>query len=286
MKQILLIKMMLGLAMVSFAREAQPLDTLYANEKMNLALFFPSEIRQGIVGADNFVFSYNKDKGQSLGLLKASKGTLSNLLVITSDGNVYSYIIQYAEVLNELNRFVTLSERIGDENKGELLISPERDSIPSLAIHAASIPKDSIQIERKKYSPQFLQKSCATLLQRPERRNILKRKDEISLGIKNLVYYEDLVFLQLELKNDSGIDYEIDDLKVAVVSGNDKRKASFQSIPLTPQYVFKMPNKISHGKTSRFVYILPKFTLGDNEKLELSLSEIKGNRELVLRRKL
>lgn len=286
MKQILLIKMILGLAMVSFAREAQPLDTLYANEKMNLALFFPSEIRQGIVGADNFVFSYNKDKGQTLGLLKASKGTLSNLLVITSDGNVYSYIIQYAEVLNELNRFVTLSERIGDENKGKMMASPERDSIPSSVLHATSILKNSIKIERKKYSPQFLQKSCATLLQRPERRNNVKRKDGISLGIKNLVYYEDLVFLQLELKNDSGIDYEIDDLKVAVVSGHDKRKASFQSLPLNSQYVFKIPNKIRNGETSRFVYVLPKFTLGDNEKLELRLSELKGNRELVFRRRL
>ena len=283
MKQILLIKMILGLAMVSFAREAQPLDTLYANEKMNLALFFPSEIRQGIVGADNYVFSYNKDKGQTLGLLKASKGTLSNLLVITTDGNVYSYIIQYAEVLNELNRFVTLSERIGDENKGEIRASPERDSIPSLAIHAASIPKDLIQIEKKKYSPQFLQKSCATLLQRSEQRNIVKRKDGISLGIKNFVYYEDLVFLQLELKNDSGIEYEIDDLKVAVVSGNDKHKTSYQSLTLNSQYVFKMPDKIRHGGTSRFVYVIPKFTLGNNEKLELCLSELKGNRDLVLR---
>lgn len=88
------------------------------------------------------------------------------------------------------------------------------------------------------------------------------------------------------ISDDSGIDYEIDNLKVAVVSGNVKRKASFQSIPLTPQYVFKIPNKIRNGETSRFVYILPKFALGDNEKLELKLNEQKGNRGLILKGKI
>ena len=37
------------------------LDTLYANETKNVALFFPSPLRQGIVVSDFFVFSFNRD---------------------------------------------------------------------------------------------------------------------------------------------------------------------------------------------------------------------------------
>ncbi len=84
------------------------LDTIWANEKMNLALFFPAEIRQGIVGSEDFVFTYNREKGQTLGLLKAVEGEPSNLLVITVEGNVYSYIIGYSE---ELWNSIDLSSR-------------------------------------------------------------------------------------------------------------------------------------------------------------------------------
>ena len=257
----------------SNGQETSKLDTIYANEKMNLALFFPTNIRQGIVGAENFVFSYNRERAQPLGLLKATKGNPSNLLVVTIDGKVYSYIIKYSKELTEMNRFVSVSESIGHEQRRLPLVI--RDTIQS----------DSNSVVKKQYSNDFLERSCIALLKQPERKSIIKRKEGMLLGITNMVYYEDLVFVQFEIKNESGVDFDIDYLKVAMVIGNDKRRASYQSVPLVPQFIFKMPNKTRHGETSRFVYVIPKFTLGDNEKLELSLKELKGNRELALRRK-
>jgi len=274
MKRTFLIILFAMMVSISFAQEPQQLDTIYANEKMNLALFFPTNIRQGIVGANNYVFSYNRERAQPLGLLKATKGNQSNLLVITTDGKVYSYIIAYSENLPEKNRFVSFSESIGHEHQREPLVV--RDTIKS----------DSNLVVRKQYPETFLKKSSSAILEQPERKNIYKRKQDISLAIKNMVYYEDLVFIQFEIKNESGIDFDIDYLKLALVIGNGKRKASYQSVPLIPNYVHKMPKKTRHAETSRFVYVIPKFTLGDNEKLELCLKELKGNRELILRRKL
>ncbi|MGB3150202.1 MAG: conjugal transfer protein, partial [Maribacter sp.] len=47
----------------SMAMVAQkPLDTIYANDQKNVALFFPNSIRQGITGASHFVFTYNREK--------------------------------------------------------------------------------------------------------------------------------------------------------------------------------------------------------------------------------
>ncbi|MRI00259.1 DUF4138 domain-containing protein [Kriegella sp. EG-1] len=274
MKHTFLIILLATLGINLFAQESQQLDTIYANEKMNLALFFPTNIRQGIVGANNYVFSYNRERAQPLGLLKATKGKQSNLLVVTTDGKVYSYIIKYADSLNELNRFVSFSESIGHEHQRESLVI--RDTIQL----------DSNMVVHKQYPKAFLEKSSEAMLEQPERKNIFKRKEGVSLAIKNMVYFEDLVFMQLEIKNESGIDFDIDYLKVAMVIGNEKRRASYQSVPLKPQYVYKMPEKTRHAETSRFVYVLPKFTLGDNEKLELRLKELKGNRELILKRRL
>lgn len=51
--------------------KTQILDTIYANDTKNVALFFPEPIRQGVTGADNFVFTYNREKEQYFGLLQA-----------------------------------------------------------------------------------------------------------------------------------------------------------------------------------------------------------------------
>ena len=79
--------------------QQSPLDTIYANDEKNVALFFPDPIRQGITGSDNFVFTYNREKQQYFGLLQAKPGKESNLLVINQNGSIFSYIVRYKEQL-------------------------------------------------------------------------------------------------------------------------------------------------------------------------------------------
>ena len=69
------------------AQTTQLLDTIYANDTKNVALFFPEPIRQGITGSDNFVFTYNREKEQYFGLLQAKPGKESNLLVVNRNGS-------------------------------------------------------------------------------------------------------------------------------------------------------------------------------------------------------
>ena len=99
----------------NFLLAQQSLDTIYANDKKNVALFFPNPIRQGITGTSHFVFTYNREKEQYFGLLQSKPGTESNLLTITSDGKVYSYILKYSDKLPELNYFINENESIGSE---------------------------------------------------------------------------------------------------------------------------------------------------------------------------
>ncbi|MEM8510507.1 MAG: DUF4138 domain-containing protein [Bacteroidota bacterium] len=260
------------------ALEAKELDTIYANEKMNTALFFPERIRQGIVGNSNFIFTFNREDGQTLGLLKATKGEDSNLLVITTDGNVYSYIISYAEKLDVLNHFIELSERIGNENRSK----PSVTKTP-VSVERQLVVRKEITQETKGSA---LSDNCQKLLQLPERKNITKRKKGVSLSIKNIVYEEDLVYLQMEIKNTSGIDFEIDALEIFKVNGNQNKKSSYQELQLKPIEVHNLPEIVKNGGVGRFVYVLPKFTFADNEKLMIQLLESKGSRSLTLMRRL
>ena len=88
------------------AQERKILDTIFANDQKNVALFFPAPIRQGITGSDNFVFTYNREVEQYFGLLQAKPGKESNLLVVSTNGSVFSYIVKYNDKLDQLNYFI------------------------------------------------------------------------------------------------------------------------------------------------------------------------------------
>ena len=142
--------MSLGFICSAHAKNIQELDTIYANETMTMALFFPSNIKQGITGSENFVFTYNREKEQNLGLLKAVNSEDSNLLVITTDGKVYSYILQYSNSIEYPNRFISTTESIGNQKRIR-----EKDSSKSKVLQNNNPSIDSLNL---------LRKSCESLL--------------------------------------------------------------------------------------------------------------------------
>ena len=262
MKKILLF---LSLAL-SFSISAQrQLDTIYASNQKNVALFFPSPIRQGITGASHFVFTYNREKEQYFGLLQAKPGLESNLFAVTSDGSVYSYILKYSEKLSKLNYFVTANESIGNEAP---LDKPVQQAKKNIVIDENRIP--------------YFQRACEYLLKSKSQAIATKRKQGIKLELEQMVYDDSEVYLVMEVKNTSGINFEIDYLNVYRTYGNNKRKASFQRLPQDVIYQHNIPNIILNGLSQQFVYVLPKFVLGDDEKLMLELKELNGSRKVYL----
>lgn len=237
------------------------LDTIYANDKMNVALFFPDYIRQGITGSEDYVFTYNREKKQYFGLLQARPGDNSNLLAITDDGQVYSYIIRYQDSISKLNYFVPKSESIGNEKPNSKSINVERTK-----------PKDKDYNYYEKFSKYLL--GLNFLADRS------KRKDGIVLKLLETRYHRDEVYMVFEIKNKSEIDFEIDYLKVYRGSTNKKRKASYQQLELEVIYKCDFSKTVTKDNSQSFVYVLPKFSLGDNEKLLFELNELEGNRAL------
>jgi len=143
----------------------QTLDTIYANDKKNVALFFPNQIRQGITGMENFVFTYNREKEQYFGLLQATPGTESNLLAITNDGQVYTYILKYSDTLQKLNYFIKKSESIGNEK-------PE--TIESAELEEVNKKGDNINLYYRRYSEYLLKSKLYTMTTKRKHGMVLK----------------------------------------------------------------------------------------------------------------
>lgn len=248
------------------AQNTSSLDTIFANDQKNVALFFPNPIRQGIVGSDNFVFNYNREKEQYFGLLQAKPGKASNLLVINGNGSVFCYIVSYREKLEKLNYFVPLSESIGFEQPKFM----ERSDSTGIA---------NLFTDKTFYYERF----CSYLLARKQGvGSIKKRKNGIVLSLENIVFDREELYFVIKIENKSSLDYDLNFLDISVQTRKQGRKKSIQRISQLPLFKYDVPNKVSAKKIKRMVYVLPKFSLGNDKMVVLEINEKNGERNLEL----
>lgn len=267
MKNLILISIFL--CGIAFAKAQTPitLDTIYANDQKNVALFFPKPIRQGITGSDNFVFTFNREKEQHLGLLQAKPGKESNLLVVNRNGSIFSYIVRYKKQLSKLNYFIPTSSSIGNEKP---IVN---DSIE------LQTSKDSI--DNRKY---YYLKFCSYLLDRKQRIGRIKKRNEgIVLSVENIVFDKDELYFVIQIENKSTLDYDLNFLNLSIETRKKGKKKSLQRLYQKPIYKHNLPDKILENGTVSFVYVMSKFSLSNDRRAILELNEKNGERNLKLK---
>jgi len=262
--------LMAGFILASFLMEAQNtalLDTIFANDQKNVALFFPNPIRQGIVGSNDFVFTYNREKEQYFGLLQAKPGKPSNLLVINTNGAIYSYILSYREQLEKLYYFVPQSERIGFEQ-------------PKFAERSDSVSVANLFTDKSFYYERF----CSYLLTRKQRiGSIQKRKNGIVLCLENIVFDKEELYFVIKIENKSSLDYDLNFLDVSTQTRKQGKKKSIQRISQLPNFKYGVPSKVAEKQVKRMIYVLPKFSLSNDKMVVLELNEKNGERNIKLK---
>ncbi|CAH8283409.1 uncharacterized protein DUF4138 [Mariniflexile fucanivorans] len=266
MRPILIIAIVL-ISVLAQAQTIEVLDTIYANDSKNVALFFPEPIRQGITGSENFVFTYNREKEQYFGLLQAQPGKESNLLVININGSIFSYIVRYKAQLSKLNYFVPLSNSIGNEK-------------PKVV--------DSIQTETSEKSidndTYYYQKFCSYLL---DRRQYLGRhtrhKEGVILRVENIVFDKEELYFVIQIRNNSTLDYDLNFLNLSIETRQKGKKKSLQRLYQEPIFKHHLPSKIAVNETVRFIYVMPKFSLSNDRRVILELNEKDGERNIELK---
>ena len=248
------------------AQATHVLDTIYANDTKNVALFFPEPIRQGITGSDNFVFSYNREKEQYFGLLQAKPGKESNLLVVNRNDAIFSYIVRYKKQLSKLNYFIPLSNSIGNEKP-----------IVADSIQVVTSEKN---IDNRTY---YYQKFCSYLLNRNQRiGRIKKRTQGIVLTVENVVFDKEELYFVIHIENNSTMDYDLNFLNLSIETRQKGKRKSLQSLYQEPICKHRLPSKIAEGKMVRLVYVMPKFSLSNDRRAILELNEKDGERNIKL----
>ena len=267
MKNLLLTSIFLSISTLTKAQTPIALDTIYANDQKNVALFFPEPIRQGITGSDNFVFTYNREKEQYFGLLQAKPGKESNLLVVGRNGSVFSYIVKYTKQLDRLNYFIPKAKSIGNEK-------------PSVADSTAIVKREkSVNNETFHYN-----KFCSYLIDRKQRIGRIKKRNEgIVLSAENIVFDKEELYFVIQIENKSTLDYDLNFLNLSVETRKKGKKKSLQRLYQEPIFKYNLPSKIAENETVRLVYVLPKFSISNDRRAVLELNERNGERNLKLK---
>lgn len=249
------------------AQERKILDTIFANDQKNVAMFFPEPIRQGITGSENFVFTYNREQGQYFGLLQAKPGKESNLLVVSADGSVFSYLVQYKEELDQLNYFVSTTDTIGHE-KPRAPENPVKNN-------------ELVKVEEKRSQ---YEKISSYLVNRNQKIGRLKkRKYDIVLSLENIVFNKEELYFVIQIKNNSSLNYDLNYLKLGIETRRGGKRKSSQTIYPEPVLKYGLPAKVKEGETGKFVYVLSKFSLGEDRRVILELNEKNGGRNIKLK---
>lgn len=252
------------------AQNVEKLDTIYANDTKIVSLFFPKPIRQGIVGKSHFVFSYNKEMAQYFSLLQATSGVESNLLAITTDGQVYSYILKYADNLQKLNYFISEQESIGNEKPSSEVLNSKK----------MVFAETDVMVINK--SVMYETTSVELMMESKKRHKRSKRRNQMKFSLKSITYRDNSLYFLMEIENKSNIDYDVNFLRFFISNSNGFKKISSQTISKEPVFTYLLPNNIKGSTKSQFMMVFSKFTIGNHKKIIIELNELFGERSIRL----
>ncbi|GAB3522144.1 conjugative transposon protein TraN [Emticicia fontis] len=190
--------------------------------------------------------------------LKAAKQDFeeTNLTVVTADGRLYSFTVNYADSPALLN----LSLVTENQTKGTIQFVPE-------IINAAEVRLD------------------VGVIANSDRKTTRKRdwKFGITLLLDGLFIRDNIIYYRLRLGNDTHLAFDIDQLRFFIRDQKKAKRTASQEIEIKPVYVEGNIDRIS-GKTQQVVvFALPKFTIPDKKYLAIQLMEKNGGRHLNLK---
>ena len=219
-------------------------------------LIFPYAIKSVDRGSVDVLVQ--KAKGvENILLVKAGRENFSetNLSVITADGKLYSFILDYINRPSAINiSFVADTSNVNSS-----------ESLKPL-YNEASIQTDAERILKEKKTV----------------RGVRDYRYEVMLALKGIYVKNDIIFFKLEVANNSNINYDVDLLRFFIRDERKSKRTATQEIEVQPVHVNGDTATIKGDRKNVIVFALPKFTIPEKKYLSIQLMERNGGRNLQL----
>jgi len=291
-------------------------DVIYANKNNIVSLYLDDPIRTAVVGnSEYFRFEYNRESFEPLGYLKAIKGPASNLKIITQNGNIYNFKIEYKEFLSIEDYFIDATLAIGNI-RGQIIdskISRSRDVVVdetnvsskeevvrehiSQKVEENDYYTDEENIQTITYEQplrlsgkiyqedreKFYINRCKGLANSQGNiKRIIAGKDKVIFKVKRVTYDNDELYFTMEINNKSNVDYDVNYLEFFLNGVKSTRRSTNQRLSYKPIMIYEQPVRIPPKEIATCVYVFKKFSIGSDKHIEVELNEKKGERNFVL----
>ncbi|EOR96258.1 Conjugative transposon protein TraN [Arcticibacter svalbardensis MN12-7] len=112
----------------------------------------------------------------------------------------------------------------------------------------------------------------------------IKDKSGLVTAVLNGIFiFENTLFFRLELSNRSPLNYEPASVRFSLSDIRRGKRTAIQQRELSPLYIYPNDGKVVQpGSSCAFVFALPQFTLAEQKKLNISLLEKGGERNLYI----
>ena len=221
-------------------------------------LLFPYPIKSVDKGSKDVLVQIAKGVENILQLKAAVQGFAeTNLTVVTSDGKLYSYMLNYTD------RPLALNIKVGNN-----LNYPGADALFTYkSDNEARIYDITEQIASRK----------------PVINNVRDNDYNVMLSLQGVYIKEDKLYFQFGLQNNSNIDYGIDAFRFFILDKKKSKRTSSQEHELQPVQVAGNTEIVRGQSRQSIVIALPKFTIPDKKFVSIQLMEKDGGRNLKLK---
>ena len=261
---------------LTFGQHESKQNQISINDNMFVMLKFPDKIefnKISVATENNIGISVN---GETMYIQALTTDIpKSNLMVQTSDGLYYSFIIEFQKDIKEsdLTHFYTQNDAMNTKsisvNKSDQTIVK---SVESKNIKP-NLTKDELSklptIERIFNEKGFIKS-----------RNVTKNQG-ISAAMTGVYFVKEKIYIQFSLANETNIDYDIDSLLFTIQNRRSKNKVSEQVVDLEPTAIYRKLTRLNKNtKGEVIVFEFDKLTIDSYKVLRFEMIESKGERNL------
>lgn len=232
-------------------------DSLVIGHSKTTTIVFPYSVKSVDRGSNAVLVQKGKAVENILQLKAAHPNFIeTNLTVVTSDGQLYSFVLNYNEETPILNWIISKAKG----ERQEHLVSPDNENEVDLHDYAALA-----SYERKKL------------------RGVKDKKFGMKFQLNGLFIYENVMYYRIRIENNSNINYDISQLRFFIRDQKKSKRTASQEIEIKPIYIYNSPVVIEQLSEVCAVFTLEKFTIPDKKYLAIQLMENRGGRHLELR---
>ena len=140
-------------------------------------------------------------------------------------------------------------------------------------IHIQPEDMQPIEFEKMTFSNLELRKFAMDIIQKKSEENPIREEKNLKLSfqLNNVYVISDYIFLDMTIKNNSNLSYNIEDLKFSLEDKKIHKATNNQSIEMNP--IFQLNPQKHFRKNFRNIYVFKKFTFPNSKVMMIRLIE-------------